>query len=66
MDDFDGDGGDPQDYRFQDIVYKACKFCGSLDYDLANGDVDEKNVYQPNGCDQCGFCMTGPHKLIIH
>lgn len=41
-----------------EIVYLPCKFCGSSDYDLADGDVDDDGNYEPNGCDICGFRMT--------
>lgn len=52
--------------EFPDILYKPCKFCGSLDYDMADGDVDDKNVFEPDGCDVCGFKCTQHHLLTFH
>lgn len=49
-----------------DIVYKACKFCGSNDYDVADGDVDDNNVYEPTTCDCCGFGNVRFSEIPIH
>ena len=45
-----------------EITYLPCKFCGSLDYDMADGDVDDDGRYEPDGCDCCAFKLTTGHK----
>lgn len=51
----------------EEVIYLPCKFCGSDDYDLADGDVDENNRYEPNGCDCCGFKLTASnHSILFH
>lgn len=57
---------DDHPYLAEGIVYKPCKFCGSLEYDLADGTPTPEGVFEPITCDQCGFGMTGPHKLKIY
>jgi len=48
------------------IIYKPCKFCGSMDYDFAEAEVDENMVFEPTACDVCGFGLTlATHSLII-
>jgi hypothetical protein len=37
----------------ESVTYKPCKFCSSMDYDLADGDVDENGVFEPRTCDVC-------------
>jgi len=50
-----------------EITYLPCKWCGSIDYDMADGDVDDEGRYEPDGCDCCGFKLTDPkHSLLFH
>lgn len=35
------------------IKYKPCKWCKTYDYIVANGNVDDNNVFEPESCDHC-------------
>lgn len=51
------------------IIYKPCKFCGSTDYDMADGDVEDRyegQVFEPDGCDVCSFKGRTPLTEVLH
>lgn len=51
-----------------EIIYLPCKFCGSKDYDMADGNVDDEGRYEPDGCDCCAFKLTelNSNSLLWH
>lgn len=48
------------------IDYRPCKFCSSLDYDIADGSVDDKNIFEPETCDVCAFGEIKLSSIPIH
>lgn len=47
----------------EDVVYKPCKNCKTLDYDNAdqenfNHTEDGKLIVEPDRCDQCDFSLA--------
>jgi hypothetical protein len=57
---------DDEDYLFKDVTYKPCKFCGTMDYDMADGEPDKQNNFTPRTCDQCNFGDVLNSKTQIH
>lgn len=52
--------------EFPDIIYKPCGFCGSDDYDFANGNVDDDGIYAPDVCDVCNFGNIRESSILLH
>lgn len=54
----------------EDVYYKPCKNCGSLDYDHADGEPIERpdNMYdfEPKTCDVCGYGNPKCGTIAIH
>ena len=48
------------------VEYQPCQNCFSLDYDIADGEVDEKGIYCPRTCDVCNFGNIKGSNIPIH
>lgn len=54
-----------------DMVYKPCKACGSLEYDNADyremtETPDGKFIVEPDKCDRCDFELVLSPSDLIH
>lgn len=42
------------------VEYMPCNFCGSEEYDMFDGDVDDDGKCRPISCDMCGLKSAFP------
>jgi len=55
--------------QFEEIIYKPCKLCGSLDYDQGDNDIEQlekENVFEPNVCDVCCYGNVSQSSIPLH
>lgn len=54
----------------ENVYYKPCKFCGSIDYDLADGQPEEREDgmfdFEPTTCDVCNYGAVAGGTLTKH